>query len=207
MRFQMVAVAASAGGVQALSALVAALPDDFPAPLVVVQHRHRGTQGWLHQILAQRTGLHVREARHGDVPRGGTVYVCPADRHVRVERGVLRLTDEPPVNFARPAADPLLASAAECFGAGTLGVVLTGRGRDGAAAVRARGGVVLVQDPATCAAPSMPQSVLAGCGADFVLPVDKLAHALVSLVMAPSVSTALFGLPFAAGGVREYDSA
>lgn len=201
MRFQMVAVAASTGGVQALSALVAALPDDFPAPLVVVQHRFRGAQGWLHQILAQRTGLRVREARDGDVARGGTVYVCPADRHVRVDRGTLRLTDDPPVNFVRPAADPLFASAAECFGAGTLGVVLTGRGRDGAAgaaAVRRGGGLVLVQDPATCAAPSMPQAVLSGCGADFVLPVEKLAHALVSLVMAPSVSTALFGLPLAA---------
>jgi two-component system chemotaxis response regulator CheB len=203
MRFQMVAVAASAGGMQALSGLLAALPDDFSAPLVVVQHRSSGVRGWLHQILARRTALRVREVRHGDVPQGGTVYVCPPDRHVRVERGTLRLTDEPPVNFARPAADPLFSSAAEYFGAGTLGVVLTGRGRDGAAgaaAVRRSGGLVLVQDPDTCAAPSMPQAVLSGCGADFVLPVEKLAHALVSLVMAPSVSTALFGLPLAASG-------
>lgn len=200
---RLVAVGASAGGMQAISTLLQALPDDFPAPVVVVQHRAGGRQGWLHDILAQRTRLSVREACDGDVARGGTVYVCPAGRHLRVAAGgVLRLGDDPRVNFVRPAADALFESAAAAFGSRALGVVLTGRGSDGAAgaaAIRRGGGLVLVQDPATCVAPSMPHAVLSGCGADFVLPPRTLAHALVSLVMAPSVSTALFGLPLAAG--------
>lgn len=198
-RFEMVVVGASAGGTGALGALLGQLPDDFGAPVVVVQHRQAGAQTWLHQILGRRTGLCVREARDGDLPRAGCVYVAPPGLHLRVGAGgALALDGGPPVNFTRPAADPLFASAAELYGGRVLGVVLTGRGRDGAAgaaAVRRRGGVVLVQDPATCAAPSMPQAVLAGGGADFVLPVEKLGHALVSLVMAPSVSAALFGLP------------
>lgn len=202
-RFGLVAVAASSGGMQALGALLGGLPEDFRAPVVVVQHRQPGVSAWLHQILCRRTGLCVREAQDGDVLRGGCVYLAPAARHVRVAPGgVLRLGDGPRVNFSRPSADPLFASAAECFGPRAVGVVLTGRGEDGAAgaaAIRRRGGMVLVQDPATCAAPAMPRAVLTGGGADFVLPVPALAHALVSLVMAPSVSTALFGLPLAMG--------
>ncbi|HEX2078499.1 MAG TPA: chemotaxis protein CheB [Longimicrobium sp.] len=198
-RFGVVAVAASTGGMKALRALLAALPDDFAAPIVVVQHRASRTGAYLEQILEQRTGLVVREARDGAELRGGCVYVGPPDRHVLVAPGgVLRLGDGPPVNFVRPSADPLFQSAAECYGARALGVVLTGRGRDGAAgaaAIRRCGGLVLVQDPATCVAPSMPQAVLSGCGADFVLPPESLGHALVSLVMEPGVSTALFGLP------------
>jgi two-component system chemotaxis response regulator CheB len=204
-RFGLVAVAASAGGLQALRALFAALPDEFAAPVVVVQHRAAHVRSYLDQVLGAATRLPVHEARDGEPARLGHVYLCPPDRHLRVRAGgTLWMDDGPRVNFTRPAADPLFASAAAAYGARALGVVLTGRGRDGAAGaaeIRRRGGLVLVQYPATCAAPAMPQAVLGGCGADFVLPVDKLAHALASLVMAPSVSTALFGLPPLAGAL------
>lgn len=202
-RFGVVAVAASTGGLQALRALFAVLPEEFAAPVVVVQHRAAGRRSYLDQVLDAATRLRVREARGGEAARAGHVYLSPPDRHVRVEAdGTLRMDDGPRVNFARPAADPLFASAAAAYGARALGVVLTGRGQDGAAGaaeIRRRGGLVLVQDPATCAAPAMPRAVLSGCGADFVLPLETLGHALVSLVMAPSVSTALFGLPPLAG--------
>ncbi|HEX6037966.1 chemotaxis protein CheB [Longimicrobium sp.] len=198
-RFGLVTVAASAGGLQALRALLGRLPEEFGAPMVVAQHRAPGAHGYLDRVLGAATRLRVHEARDGDVPRPGHVHVGPADQHVRVAAdGVLRMDGGPRVNFARPSADPLFASVAAAYGARALGVVLTGRGRDGAAGaaeIRRRGGLVLAQDPATCEAPSMPQAVLSGCGADFVLPLDKLADALVSLVMAPAVSTALFGLP------------
>jgi two-component system, chemotaxis family, protein-glutamate methylesterase/glutaminase len=204
-RFGVVAVAASTGGLPALRALFAALPEEFAAPVVVVQHRASG-RSYLDHLLGASTSLCVREVRDGEAAAPGHVYLCPPDRHVRVDAdGTLRVDDGPRVNFVRPSADPLFASAAAAFGARALGVVLTGRGRDGAAGaaeIRRRGGLVLVQDPATCAAPAMPQAVLSGCGADFVLPVEKLSHALVSLVMAPSVSAALFGLPPLAGSLR-----
>lgn len=201
-RFGVVAVAASAGGLAALRELFAALPEDFGAPVVVAQHRSPRGPGYLEPLLRAATRLRVREARDGDALRPGCVYVCPADRHLRVAGGgIARMDDGPRVNFARPSADPLFASVAASFGARALAVVLTGRGRDGAAGaaqVRRRGGVVLVQDPATCLSPAMPMAVLSGGGADFVLALPTLADALVSLVMAPSVSTALFGLPLLA---------
>jgi two-component system chemotaxis response regulator CheB len=198
-RFGVVAVATSAGGLAALRQLLSALPEDFGAPIVVAQHRTRGGLGYLEHLLRTATRLRVREAVDGEALRPGCVYVCPPDRHVRVAGGgFLRMDDGPRVNFARPSADLLFASAAAAFGPRALAVVLTGRGRDGAdgaAQVRRRGGLVLVQDPATCLSAGMPTAVMGGGGADFVLSLSTLAHALVSLVMAPSVSTALFGLP------------
>lgn len=196
---RLVAVAASAGGMRVMQSLFAALPADFGAPVVVVQHRAPGSRSYLREILAAVTPLRVCDARDGDRPRRGAIYLAPPGRHVRVQAGrVLRVEDGPRLNFVRPSADLLFDSAARVYGAGALAVVLTGRGRDGAsgaAEVRRRGGVVLVQDPATCEAPAMPQAVLSGCGADFALPVETLAHAMVSLVMAPSVSAPRSGLP------------
>lgn len=197
--FGAVMVAASAGGIKALRALLSALPAEFAAPVVVVQHRSATAPGCLDRVLGASTPLRVREARDGDVLRAGCVFICPPDRHVAVvPGGTLRVLDGPRINFTRPAADPLFASGAACYGARALAVVLTGRGRDGAAGaaqVRRAGGLVLVQDPATCEAPGMPQAVLGGGGADFVLPLSTVPHALVSLVMAPAISSALFGLP------------
>jgi two-component system, chemotaxis family, protein-glutamate methylesterase/glutaminase len=194
-----VAVAASKGGVQVLQELVAGLPEHFPSALLVVQHRSARVPSYLAAILARRSLLPVREARDGERLAAGVVHLAPPDRHLRVAPGgILRLGDGAKVNRVRPAADVLFRSAAECFGPEAAGVVLTGRGEDGAAGaaeIRRRGGVVLVQDPATCDSPSMPQAVLSGCGADFALPPAALAHALACLVAAPGVTAALFGIP------------
>lgn len=196
--FDLVAIAASLGGLAALGQVLGALPDDFPAPVVVVQHRAPRDRGEsTERVIALRSRLPVERARAGDVPRGGRVYVAPPGHHLLVgEGGALALSDALPVHFARPAADPLLASAAARHGARTVAVVLTGRGEDGARGareVRGHGGVVIVQDPGSCAAPSMPRAVLLGGGADFVLPPEAIAAALVGLVMVPG-APALFGL-------------
>jgi two-component system chemotaxis response regulator CheB len=188
---------------QALGRVLARLPADFAAAVVVVQHRAPGHAGHLGGILSRRTALEVREARHGDELRAGAVYLAPADQHLRLDgAGRVALSAEARVHFTRPAADLLFHSVAERMGPRAVGVVLTGRGHDGAAgaaAIRRGGGVVLVQEPATCTAPSMPLAVLAAGGADFVLPPEAIGDALVSLVMSPRVSAALFGL--AAGAV------
>ncbi|HEX8903306.1 MAG TPA: chemotaxis protein CheB, partial [Longimicrobiaceae bacterium] len=150
---RIVAMAASAGGVRALGSILSRLPASFPAPVLVVQHRSEGHRDFLGEILAQRTRLAVRDAADGEPLRPGVVTVCPAGRHARLGAdGVVCLTDGPKVNFSRPSADLLFQSVARFAGERAVGVVLTGRGRDGAAGaaeIRRRGGVVLAQDPAT----------------------------------------------------------
>lgn len=192
----MVVVAASLGGREVLEQLLAPLPADFPAPVLVVQHvGDRASH--LPELLALRTQRPVRHAVTGERPRAGVVYVAPPGRHLAVDaNGRCALREGHRVSFARPAADVLFRSAAAAFGARTLGVVLTGRLSDGAAgaeAIRQAGGVVLVQEPATCRAPDMPLAALRRGAAHLALPPAVLASALVGLVAVPGVP-ALFGL-------------
>ncbi len=195
--FDVVVIAASLGGREVLEAILDVLPADFPAPILVVQHQAEGGPGYLPDLLARRTRLSVRHAAAEGVLCPGTVYVAPPGRHLLVAAGGrCALSDGPRVSFARPAADLLFASAAEAFGARTLGVVLTGRlfdGAAGAAAIRRVGGVVLAQDPATCRAPGMPQAVIARRAAHLTLPPAALGAALVGLVAVPGMP-AILGL-------------
>jgi two-component system chemotaxis response regulator CheB len=201
--FDVVVVASSLGGRAALERVLAPLPADFPAPVLVVQHLSDRGPSLLPALLARRVHLAVRPALAGERLRAGTVYVAPPGRHLVVARDCrsggeaeVGLCDGPRVSFARPAADRLFASAAEAFGARTLGVVLTGRlfdGAAGAAAIRAAGGVVLAQDPATCEAPDMPRAAIRRRVVDLVLPPGALGAALIGLVMVPGVP-ALLGL-------------
>ncbi len=195
--FGLVALAASVGGVQALSTLVSGLPEEFPVPLVLVQHIG-ARPSVLTAILERRTRLAVRWAEQGERARPRTLYVAPPDRHVELSaRRTFELSSGPKVHHTRPAADPLLCSVARVYGKLALGVVLTGMGRDGAEgarAIRRAGGVVLVQDEESCVSFGMPGTVRDRGDAHFVLPLAKLAAALVSLVMVPGAPE-LFGVP------------
>jgi two-component system, chemotaxis family, protein-glutamate methylesterase/glutaminase len=194
--FDLVVVAASLGGRAALSEVLAPLAGDFPIPILVVQHIG-ASRSELPKLLARDLRLAVRHPADGERLRARTVYVAPPDRHLLVAaNGTCRLSDAPRVHFARPAADPLFASAAQAVGARAMGVVLSGRLSDGAAgavALREVGGVVLAQAPETCRAPGMPLAVIRARAADFVLPPAALGAALVSLVTVPGVP-ALFGV-------------
>ncbi|HJX28974.1 MAG TPA: chemotaxis protein CheB [Thermoanaerobaculia bacterium] len=194
--FDVVVIASSLGGPGTLRRIFSALPPDFPAPIVVVQHLSAQTSVPLHGLVA-RSRLPLEWASEGARLRAGTVYLASPGRHLRVTRTCsFRLSDEPRVGFSRPSADLLFASAAESFGPRTLGAVLGGRlsdGTAGAVEIRRAGGVVLAQDPETCIAPSMPQSALRQGGVDFVLPPEGIVSALVSLVMVPG-ARALFGV-------------
>ncbi len=195
--FGLVAIAASHGGVQALGTLVSGLPVDFPVPLVLVQHIG-ARPSILTTILERRTRLAVRWAEQGQRPRPRTLYIAPPDQHVELTaRRTFQLSSGAKVNHTRPAADPLMCSVARVYGPRALGVVLTGTGQDGAEGARAlrrAGGVVLVQDEESCAAFGMPRAVRDRGDAHFVLPLEKLAAALISLVMVPG-APALFGVP------------
>ncbi len=179
-----IVVGASAGGVEAVRFLAAALPADFRAAVFVVLHigAHRSELPWLLNQLGPLRAVH---ARSGDPIRAGHIYVAPPDHHLLVEPGCVRLTKGPRENWARPAIDPLFRSAAQAYGAGVIGVVLTGGLNDGTAGlyeVKQRGGTAVVQDPADAANPSMPRSALDHVAVDHCLPLPRLPGLLASLV-------------------------
>jgi two-component system, chemotaxis family, protein-glutamate methylesterase/glutaminase len=186
--YDVVVLAASAGGLRALSLVVAPLPADFPAALLAVQHldpRHRSLMA---DILSHRTALQVREACANDHVTPGVLYMAPPDRHLMVNPNLrLHLAETELVHFVRPSADLLFESAAACCRDRTLGVVLTGSGSDGNMGVRAIkkvGGTVLVEDPATAEFSGMPDAAIqTGC-VDFVLPLAQIGAAIMRLVLA-----------------------
>ena len=184
--FEIVALAASAGGLKALTDVLAALPADFPAALVVVQHldpRHRSLMA---EILGKRTTLRVKEAREGDHVQPGLALIAPPNRHLLVNPdGTLSLSQSELVHFVRPSADLLFESTAASYKERAIAVVLSGSGRDGAMGVKAikkMGGTVIVQDAETSEFFGMPEAAQRTGTVDFILPLHEIAPALQTLV-------------------------
>ena len=155
------------------------------------------SKGLLPALLGRNAKLKVKNAEEGERLRSGCVYVAPPDRHLAITpNGRCELSRSAYVNFTRPAADVLFASASG-FASGALGVVLTGYlydGAAGAAAIRAAGGIVLAQEPTTSVASGMPSAAIDNGAANLVLPLESLPSALVTLVSVPGARE-LFGLP------------
>jgi two-component system chemotaxis response regulator CheB len=167
-----------------MSKLLGSLPEDFPIPIVVVQHRSKDSDRLLVQLLQDATGLNVCEIEDKDVLSAGTVHIAPADYHVLVESGYLSLTLEEPVRFSRPSIDVMFTSAADAYGPATIGVILTGANDDGAkglADIVKRGGYALIQDPKTAEIKIMPESALKATPTAEVLSLDNLAPRLIEL--------------------------
>lgn len=193
--FDVVAVAASLGGLGALGKLLSALPTRFPAPIIVVQHLSPLYRSHLDELLGQRSALPVKWAQHGELIRPGHVYLAPSNHHLVVSaHHTLLLSQSPPVNYSRPAADPLFHSIATHYRQRAIGVILTGGGSDGALGIQAiklNGGRVLVQDRASAEKFEMPEAAIrTGC-VDFILPLATIAPALISLVMVPGAAALL----------------
>jgi two-component system chemotaxis response regulator CheB len=184
--FDIVALAASAGGLRAISRVLGELPGDFPAAVVVVQHldpRHRSLMA---EILSRATRLDVREAADGDRVRPSAVFIAPPNRHLlATPDGTLSLSRSELVHFVRPSADLLFESVAASYRERAVGVILSGMGSDGAKGVRAikkTGGTVIVQEPASAEFRGMPDAAQETGSADQVLPLAEIAPALVTLV-------------------------
>ncbi len=181
-----VALAASTGGLEALMTILVALPKDIPAAFLVVLHRPADYHGMLAEILGRHTPLRVKEAEDGETLCNGTLFLAPPDSHLLVNPGgVLSLAKSPKVHHVRPSAEPLFESVAVVFGPRAIAVVLTGGGADGSTGVqfiRKGSGVVIAQDPLSCVAPSMPQSAIATGCVDRVVRLEQIGPALVALV-------------------------
>lgn len=183
--YEIAVIGASWGGLSAVTTVLASLPPDLDAVVVVAQHRSTDhDDGGLVRTLNRRSGLPVVEASDKEPLEPGRAYLAPADYHVLIEVGQASLSVDRPEQYSRPSIDVLFESAADAYGARAVGVVLTGANRDGAAGLarmRASGGLAIVEDPTTAERPEMPLAALAEAGADRVLPVESIGPFLSEL--------------------------
>lgn len=184
-RYELVVMAASYGGVQALVRVLSLLPADFPLPICVVQHRSAQHPHLLDKVLGRRSALVVKMAENREVLQPGTVYLAPPHMHMRVRADrSLAFTDGVKIRHVHSSANPLFESAAEALGGRVIGVVLTGfdsDGTDGVQAIRHAGGIVLAQDEATSAAFNMPRSAIETGAVHQILPLDRIPAELARL--------------------------
>lgn len=186
---RVIAIGASAGGVEALRGIARDLPADLSAIVLVVMHMGAQSPGLLPEILARAGPLPVQHAADGEVLAPGRIYTALPDHHLLVEAsGRARLSRGPKENMFRPAIDPLFRSAAHAFGSRVIGVVLTGALDDGTAGlwtIKRHGGIALVQDPKDAMVSSMPLSALRYVDVDHCLPVAQIGSRLASLAAGP----------------------
>jgi len=183
-----IAMAASAGGLKALSVILGALPAGFPAAIVIVMHLSPDHKSILAEILDSRSALDVKQAETGDLLCPARVFVAPPNRHLLVrEDGRLELSspEAEKIHFSRPSAEPLFVSVAEVYGRSAVAVVLTGGDGDGSFGVQIisdHGGKVIAQDRPTSQDFSMPESSIKTGDVDFILPLEEIAPKLMTLV-------------------------
>jgi two-component system chemotaxis response regulator CheB len=183
-QFDIVVIGTSTGGLKALQTLLSGLPAEFPLPIVVVQHRGKDADSGLCQFLNRWSSNPVVEPEDKEPLRAGRVYLAPRDYHLLLERRSLALSTDPAVAFARPSIDVLFESAADEYQEQAIGVILTGANRDGArglAAIKSRGGLTIVEEPASAVCRELPEAALALTQADWILPLKWIAPRLQKL--------------------------
>jgi two-component system chemotaxis response regulator CheB len=183
-----VVIAASVGGIDALTGILHDLPADLPAAIFVVQH----IGAWpsvLPEILSAAGPLQARHARDGEPVEHGRIYVAPPDHHMILERDRVRLNRGPKERHTRPAADPLFRSAAAAYGPRVIAVVLSGGDTDGAAGMHAitkRSGIGVVQMPQDAKVPAMPEHAIEEDYPSYILPADAIGPLLIDLITGSS---------------------
>ena len=165
---------------------------------MIVQHLSPYYPSYLHEVLGYRSRLSVWQAQEGQVLQPGAVYTAPPNRHLVITpQRTFALKDGQRINFSVPSLDPLFCSAAAIYQERSIGIVLTGANRDGAngmRAIRHSGGITIAQDKSTSSAFQMPHAAIdTGC-VNFVLPIERIAPALIALAMMPGAA-AFFTLP------------
>lgn len=180
-----VVIGASAGAVQGLLKLLPPLPADYRLPIIVVVHVPADRDNLLVPLLADRCQIRVKEAEDKERLNPGVVYLAPSDHHLLMETdGVLSLSGEEAVNYSRPSIDVLFDSAADAYGAGLTGIILSGANDDGARGlfrIAARGGQTVVEDPDAAYAPAMPAAALSLCATARKMTLNEIGAHLLEL--------------------------
>jgi two-component system chemotaxis response regulator CheB len=196
---QLILIGASTGGTEAVKNVLTRLPAELPG-ICIVQHIPPVFSRTFAERLNECCALEVREAAHGDEVRPGTALIAPGDYHMAIEWTAsgyrVKLRQDPPIHFTRPAVDMLFNSAAQCVGRNAVGVLLTGMGRDGAQGMqqlKAAGAINLAQNEATCVVYGMPRAAVELGVVDRVLPLDHIPHAIIHALRerAPQPATSL----------------
>jgi two-component system chemotaxis response regulator CheB len=181
---RIVVIGTSAGGLAALQVLLPGLSQDFPCPLILVQHRGREAGSGLCDFLQRSSRLPLSEPEDKEPVAPGRVYLAPRDYHLMIEGRHFALSTEAPVCYARPSIDVLFESAAYAYGKDVIGIVMTGKNRDGArglSIIKSCGGLALIEDPKTAESREMPEAALAAVLPDRVLPLAEIAPFLNGL--------------------------
>ena len=182
--YDIVMVGTSWGGLAALRAMMSGLPDSLCMAVTIVQHRHKDSDHLLRTLLQERSTLPVCEVEDKMPIEHGMVYVAPPDYHTLVEPGFFSLSTEAPVRYSRPSIDVAFGTAADSYGHRTVGIVLTGANADGADGLRLisdRGGLALVQDPATAESPTMPRAAARAVPRARVMSLEEIIRYLGEL--------------------------
>lgn len=173
-----IVIGASAGALEALTAILPGLPADYPLPVMIVVHIPPDRQSVLAELFRAKCRINVAEAQDKEPIAGGTAYFAPPDYHLLVERDrSLSLSSDEPVYYSRPSLDVLFESAADAYGAGLVGIILTGANQDGAEGLRAvvqAGGRAIVQSPKGAYAAAMPEAAIALCPEALVLSLPDI---------------------------------
>jgi two-component system chemotaxis response regulator CheB len=190
MAYELVVIGASVGGLDAISVLLRQLPAGFPLPIAIAQHRAPAPpEGDLAEIWQRFSALPIQDADDKSPIEPGHVYIAPADYHLLVEaRGLFALSTDAPVLYARPSIDVLFESAAENYGAGVIGVILSGASADGSHGlkiIRGCGGCALVQEPSTAESEVMPRAALGATAVNHVMAVADLGRIVAALAGGP----------------------
>src|SRR5438309_6383211 len=182
--YDVVAIGASAGGLNALIHVLRELPRSFPSSIVVVQHLSPTHKSWIAHLVGRTTHLMVKQAGHGEILLPGTVYTGPPDEHLLVGPGKIQLAHTQLVRFSRPSIDLLFESVAGTYGSRSIAVVLSGSGKDGADGVRTikeAGGITIAQMPETAEFRPMPEAAIATGCVNFVLRLEDIGQKLMDL--------------------------
>jgi two-component system chemotaxis response regulator CheB len=183
-----IVIGASAGGFEAIQALVKELPSGLDASIFIVWHMAPEIRGVMPQVLNRYNTLPAVNAVDGQPIEPGRIYVAPPDHHMVLEEGRIRITHGPKENRFRPAVDPLFRSAAQAYGNRVIGIILSGALDDGTSGlwtIKSRGGLAIVQHPDDAAVSSMPESALRAVAVDYTVPVAEMPALLVRLCAEP----------------------
>jgi two-component system chemotaxis response regulator CheB len=185
MQTRAVVIGTSAGGFEALKAILPTIPLDFPVPIYIVQHMSADGGDYLANHLNELSLIHIKEAENNEVSQAATAYIAPGGYHLLVEdENLLMLSLDSREHYSRPSINVLFESAVDVYHECLIGIILTGAnddGSDGLDAIKKAGGIAIVQDPNTAHSATMPESAIAATEVDYILPLEEITPLLCKI--------------------------